>query len=214
MTTRRNTGTVGLGGFLLLILLGGCGGGGEAADPATSAPTTSPDPTAPAATPAARGGSGSGTTAPPPTTAPTTTVAPTTTAPPVGGWAIHDLVAAKNNPELQMNYDAVSCESELGPWEIVVTFDVPGNITHDVGYTVTLGPDGTGTVTGYELSTWDDGVTVEGASTGTATLVPDGANHRLQFSYTESVVFSDGTNQTNEHDRDLAVIPATADECP
>ena len=213
MTTRRIALTLGLGGSLLLTALSGCGGGSEAADPATTARPTSPAPSAPA-TLAAGGGSGTGTTVVAPTTAPTTTVAPTTTAPPVTGWAIHDLVGAERSPSLMASYDAVSCGSELGPWDIVVSFEVPGNITHDVGFTVTLEPDGTGTVTGYEHSTWDGGLTVQGTSTGTATLVPDGANHRLQFAYTESVAFSDGTNQTNEHDRDLAVIPATPAECP
>jgi hypothetical protein len=164
---------------------------------------------------------------PPPSTEPTkdppTTTQPatTTTVAAPKGWIIHDTVTAKQSGGI-MNYDAVSCgpDGQYGPWHIVVTFTVDGNLTQDVFFDTTLGADGTGSLTGQELSTWSDGLSVSGIATGTATLTPVATvdtTYLLTLGYDETVTFTQpplpADVETNRHDFDLDVVPSTT-ECP
>lgn len=159
----------------------------------------------------------------PTTDPPTTTTQPatTTTVAAPKGWIIHDTVTAKQSGGI-MNYDAVSCgpDGQYGPWHIVVSFTVDGNLTQDVFFDTTLGADGTGPLTGQEMSTWSDGLSVSGVATGTATLTPAATvetTYLLTLGYDETVTFTQpplpADVETNRHDFDLDIVASTT-ECP
>ncbi len=149
---------------------------------------------------------------------PTTTIAPAPAA--FSGWAIQDSITSEQSG-LVTNYDAISCESELGPWRIVASFEVAGNLTQNVFYDVTLSADGTGSLTGpltgEEHTTWDDGSAVDGTYTGTATLTPSADAFVLTLDYDEAITITDpiagAQSQTGHRTKDLDVGPAAPADC-
>ena len=155
------------------------------------------------------------TTAAPTTESPTTAATPTT-GPSRAGWAIHDAIASQQSGAIT-KYDAVSCASESGPWHVVASFTVEGNLSQNVFYDVVIASDGTGTLTGEEHSTWSSGETVDGTNAGTAQLTGSDPATMLVLDYDSVVVISDpktGTDtQTDHHNKPLKVIPATGTEC-
>jgi hypothetical protein len=144
----------------------------------------------------------------------TTTIATDPAA--ASGWAIHDSITSEQSG-LVTEYDAISCDSESGPWHIVASFDVPGNLTQDVFYDVTFAADGTGPVTGEEHTTWDDGSAIDGTYIGTATLTPSADAFTLTVDYDESISITDpisgAQSQDGHRTKELAVGPAAAGEC-
>ncbi len=176
-------------------------------EPTTSDPTTS-DPTTPGAV----------TTTVVRTTAVSTTGATSvpTTGRTGGGWAIHDAIASQQSGAIT-KYDAVSCTSLSGPWHVVASFTVDGNLTQNVFYDVVIASNGTGTLTGEEHSTWSNGETVDGTNTGSAQLTGSDPDAMLVLDYDSVVVIVDpktGTDtQTDHHNKPLKVIPATGTEC-
>jgi hypothetical protein len=138
------------------------------------------------------------------------------------GWAIHDSLHPEQSAAGFIHYDAVSCESQYGPWHIVVSFTEPGNILQDVSFDVVLDTDLTGTVVGSEYSTWDDGLVVNGTSSGTAQLTKVGVTegeYELRLDYTEAVTWTyvgkpwlDAQHEVH-HLKTIKVIPATQEEC-
>ena len=138
------------------------------------------------------------------------------------GWAIHDSLHPEQSAAGFMQYDAVSCESPFGPWHITVSFDVPGNLSQNVSFDVVLNTDGIGTVTGSEISTWNDDSNVTGSSTGTAQLTKVGiveGEYELRLDYVEMVDINYpgrpwlNTHQENHHIKTIKVVPATMEEC-
>ena len=176
--------------------------------PATESPTIEPPTTAPATT--AR--------VVPTTTATAATASTTvpTTGPTRTGWAIHDSIASQQSGAIT-KYDAVSCASESGPWHVVASFTVDGNLTQNVFYDVVIAPNGAGTLTGEEHSTWSSGETVDGTNAGTAQLTGSDPAAMLVLDYDSVVVIVDprtGTDtQTDHHNKPLKVVPATRTEC-
>lgn len=138
------------------------------------------------------------------------------------GWAIHDSLHPEQSAAGFMHYDAVSCESPFGPWHITVSFDEPSNLSQAVSFDVVLNPDGIGTVTGSEISAWDDGLNVTGSSSGTAQLTKVGiveGEYELRLDYTESVDYNYpgkpwlNTHSEIHHIKTIKVIPATTEDC-
>lgn len=208
-----------------LLLLSACGSDTNSSSASTTAVTDVTDvvqtvastATQPAAAQPAATGASVDTTPATDRVTTTSAEAPTTTAP-AKGWAIHDALASQQSGAITM-YDAVSCESEMGPWHIVSSFVADGNVTQNVFYDATLSADGTGTLTGEEHSTWSDGLQVDGTFTGTSSLttaVGDGL-FDLVIDYDASATFINPSGppdaQTDHLTKALTIIAATPAEC-
>lgn len=218
------------------LVIAGCGSndsdaGGDATAPVSATATATTTTTAangsggtaaPATT--AEASTTVATTAPPttapPTTVPVTTIAVTTTTEPEPtGWMIKDALPTGASG-LITNYDALSCDSELGPWHIVSTFSVPGNLTNDVFYDVTIGGDGTGPLTGEEHSTWSTGLLVDGTYAGTATMTAvDGGGFALALEidatlniHDPQIVGREDSIENSHISKTLSIVPAD-DRC-
>ena len=138
------------------------------------------------------------------------------------GWAIHDSLHPEQSAAGVTHYDGVSCDSRNGPWHIVVSFAEPSNILQDVSFDVTLNADGIGSVVGTEYSTWDDGLTVNGSSAGTAQLTKVGVaegSYELLLDYLENVTYTYAGRSWLDsqveihHVKTIKVIPASEAEC-
>lgn len=141
--------------------------------------------------------------------------------PPVGpaGFAIHDGWTLGNGGVQKM--DAVSCDSEFGPWHVVASGDLAalGLTSLDASFDFTLDPSsGSGPLTGTESSVTTDGDSYVGGSTGTATL--DGDLITLEYDYdvtwsSPNMIILPGQEKITGHNsHELHVIAATAEECP
>ena len=164
-----------------------------------------------------------------PVTLPATTAAATTSAatvpstlavPTASGWAIDDTTTSQQGSIT--HYNAVSCDSEFGPWHVVASFTVADNISHNVFYDALVAADGTGTMAGEEHSTWEGGLKVDGTYAGTASIKPGGAASAfvLGLDISVSLVIDDPKDlrgvhtETSHLSKSLQVIPASGGQCP
>jgi len=191
---------------VVLFAASGCGASDDSPAADSAAVTSSAAPTTDATSDA------------PSTTGKTdaTDAATETGAPAATGWAVHDAITSEQSGAVT-KYDAISCQSELGPWHIVASFEAGGNLTQDVFYDVTMVAGGSGPLTGEEHTTWDSGLVVDGTKAGTAALTPTADTFTLTLDYDESISIVDpvsGASVQNGHrTKELEVGPAAAGDC-